>query len=412
MRVCVSLVDLAIFAAGALPLKAACPQAAVAAAAKAGGATAAKKGAGGDYERADKSVIILPAEEVRIVPAAKGVKWLEDVAFTATGNPSLGDRLHPQGTVPARFLTQFFSAAGLELAAEFYYECYSEARSELVAQRTVENLVNQFIEEHGQGKLRYDKGEGQKGEIEILATRDQVQKLTRSSRWRERLIARGASTEEINTLLSLFQKNDADLFAVTEKQVEDWPPHILCEVEALRQPGVAKVLEEASNKETLTEQDFEKLRSELKTLQTRKTGGGGGSFLGIVSFGAGGGFEFARADALREQERRYLHDFVRSLNTYRKEGHFPVPPKLDLCLLSKQQIHWALNVEYGLALAGKVATHRMTSLFSSAAETLPGGHAEATPSVEAMIRREQTEAQARQNLENLKRTITNLKEGK
>jgi hypothetical protein len=350
----------------------------------------------GDWERINHSVTWPTVRDFRVTVVSDG---LQDVTFKGPRNPQLRDRMRLQARVPALFLSKLYSGEGVELSGEFELDIFHTEGAQAKATKTVNDVLNEMIRESSLGHLKFDD---RQGTAEILATREQAQKVVRNSKWKESIQAWGSDREMVNAVLQLAQRQDADVFKVTEDQFQAWLKEHALTLENLRAPGMARTLEALASKDQFSDRDVESFASEVKARQSHSEGGGGFSLFGVVGVGGHGGSGEASAEGSKRQNRQALQQFVKDLNTYRRTGEFPVPPSGRYSLISKQAIVRGVEQNIGINVGGPVKTMTLSSPFSSVRPTLT---ADAAPAKAVDRNPEETLRLARRELRHAEQVV-------
>jgi hypothetical protein len=316
----------------------------------------------GDESLALENVVVLPATSVTFESSTPGTETFK-VVFDKC--PSLGRSPVIQAVMPASFVAQAYSPdSGVFFNVNYEYEAYADSVTSLVASRVAKAFLDAYLQGEGHGGLRYDKAGGA-GEIKVLTSLEDLQRISHDATFREDLRIQGASLEEINLLLGYLQgPGNLDIFSTTAKEVEDLLNSVLDLKKTLNEPSVANVLDEASSQKSLNESDHERLHATMKAISDRVSKGRGFSFAGF-----GGGKtdtdEHGSAEATKDQQRTFLRSFLASLNTYRKEGTFKIHPDAHYRLVSPTRINKQVEQRIGITRAGQVSVEHLATRFGT-----------------------------------------------
>jgi hypothetical protein len=311
----------------------------------------------------------------QVVPVPPQEMWLEcdtdglkDFRWRLPCNPSLRNEMDVQVHVPAKFVCGLFTKAGLNLRLTFAFEAYGDTVTEVTARQAVQALVDVLLDGQGQGDFQHRIGD-RGGDYKILTTRDAIDRVREHLKASNHVIIRGATSEDINLLMGLMQRNDVDLTGAAANQIEEVLSKAFDMRRLLTEPGVTKAVEKSHAWETLTEEELERFQSSLRAVSTASQGGGGFS-LGPISFGGGGGGSKSVTEADKKYWREAYKHFAQDLQSYRQQGHWPVHPNLKYRILSTQDITKEYTQYLVLARAGKVTRRILSSPFNTRRVTL------------------------------------------
>jgi hypothetical protein len=325
----------------------------------------AEPGRSGDFERAEKSVGLLPAIKVRIECLTPG---MEDIAVEVDGHPTLSREMRFQARVPARFIGFALGKGGLAMTARYSYEAIDVGGARVSARRVARDFVNLLLKEKGLGRAEQGPGDN----FTMLVTRDEVNRLSRSSDWKDSLVVEVDDEDDARVLFDLFQKNDSDLFAVRADEVDSWLKENFRVRELLNDPNFIERLKKAASDESLSQADYDYFKSELEAKSSAGSGGGGVSILGIVGVGGGGGSSDASAKGTKTSDRKAFQNFLRHLASVDVSGKISIFPSVDYALVSTARLEGSLATRLEIRRRGPVTTVQLSSPFNSMAPTLRG----------------------------------------
>jgi hypothetical protein len=320
----------------------------------------------GDFERAEKSVILLPAKEIRVVCLTPG---LQDIAFVLEGSPTLAGVHHLQATVPARWLGFAYGKGGVALSARFFFEAYTDDHSRVDVNRVVHDVADLVLSEDGRGSTAHATS-GLAADVSILVTRDELRRLSQSSRWKEKITVSVGSNEDANLLLKMFHDRDVDTFSLSAQETADWLDRSFRVHELLNDPGFVTELNAATAKETLSTEEVERFRSKLNAHASAGSGGIMASVPGVGSLGLAGGGSSSDAEGSKENDRKEFLNFLRDLKQLAQKSKVPFHPTLKYALVDRARLNRALDSSMVLHRAGKVATLQLSSPFTTAHPTI------------------------------------------
>jgi hypothetical protein len=321
---------------------------------------------GAELARVMRAVYMLPAHSLILRCGSPG---LETIGAELTNSPMLGDRLPVQFVTTARYLNQVFSRAGVLMYLEFTFSTYGEGISFIDAEQSANAIINLLMESQGGGGT-IARANGNSTHVEVLTSRQALDRTSQALQFRGRVLIRAATTEDINILLGLLQRSEPDLAGNTVDQAQAYLDANFDRVKALTMPGYLSVVKDGKNVEQLTDEEHEKLFAEFQSSFQRAQSGGGFA-LGPASHGSGSGSEDASSKAWKEQRRDQIRRFVSDLHTYTLQGHLPVQPKVDYRIVAVHRIQSDFQQQYILQRAHRgIRTNTLGCGFTTARPTL------------------------------------------
>jgi hypothetical protein len=317
-----------------------------------------------DYDRFKDHVILPTVRNLRVTASGLG---LEAVIFQMDHQPALRDELYMESAVPALFVSKLFSHAGVQLNAEFVQDVYHSKEAYASAVQVVDDVFRALVEGNRLGGIKVNHEDGK---VDILANRKQLEDLLNSSNWRQTIKVRGTDLDSINFVVSLLQRNDADVFRVSADQTERWLAQHQITQDRLNEPGVVELLEKIANHENWTDRDVEKLDEKFRSWNKSASGGIGISLPKLGSVGGGGGRVDGGSEGEKSQSRETFQNFIKDLVQYRAHGKLPVHPTGSYSLVTKEAIQRAVVQEVSVYRSGETTQPLiLSSPFSSAHPT-------------------------------------------
>jgi hypothetical protein len=306
----------------------------------------------------------------------------EDIRFTRKArNPTLGAREDICAEAPAWFICQLFSSAGASFRAEFQFEAF---RGELTEARVFEAARGNTAvtaKELGKGGLSTDDetqvgqdGKNRaKGEVKILVERDKVLRNVSNLGATSRTVIQGASPEVMNTLLGILHNHYKDMPSAAAREVGEFYSHTLGWKARMEESGYADRIHAAASRQEFTETD-RKLLNEM----FRAEGKSSQFALGLrvlaenlpLGLNVGGGNVRETTDGKVHFSDEFGRKFINALSTIAKGGHFPIPPSIDLVLVSEQDVRKQFDQVVAHSRPGGVRSYTVSSSFNSRAPSL------------------------------------------
>lgn len=313
----------------------------------------------------------------RVTISAEGP---ERVAFVLDDNPVLSERVRCSAVVPIRFLNRLLSPAGVSFKVEYDFLAVRQKITEVHSSEQVAAGTRTILNELGKGGLSTSGGfavgdtrQQNHGRTHILLERKTALETIQRLQAQRNLVIVGQNPQKVNTLLKLLEDDCLRLAKMTAIDVDeftrqqlDWKTKLEGTV------GIQTESTGAATHDALTERERESFQRALSVLGKNSQLGLGLSIpskLGPIGAVLGGGSSRQSADDRVQAETQFVRQFLRNLGTYRNGGVLPIPPELDLVLVSSQDIERAMLQSIVLAEPGRSRVQRVTTRFNSGVPT-------------------------------------------
>jgi hypothetical protein len=340
-------------------------------------ARSAEPGAETDMESLDPSSVAIAAiREVRFVCESPGCEKIGIARWPKAHMPGRVEEFTIEA--PAWFLCRLCSSAGVSFRVEYDFDTYRGEYHEARIFEDVREFMKVTAEELGEGGLStHDQTlVGKDGthtndrKWTILLSRDQALEIFERMQTKSRMHFQGVNTSLLDGLNQNMHRHYKDLPTATAEQVGYFLSHTLGWKARLQEFGYAgridgvvsrqdykgegrRLLEEMLDVKGKSSQ----LAAELKVLVKKLP----------LGFQFGGGKVTENAHGQIEFDEEFAQNFLNALYAISQGGRFPIPPKVDLVLVSEQDLRVQFDQVVTHVKPGAVRTYTLSSSFTSRA---------------------------------------------
>jgi hypothetical protein len=291
------------------------------------------------------------------------------------GNPVLGRQICVSQVVPAAFVRQLYSSAGVTFSARFAYPAFPVDVSEAWASDVVVRVANAIIDEGGNSVLRSATPPGSgTSEVKVLINKSRYLENLADQATHSKLVLDARSPGKLNTLLGILASRLKGVSSVKEAEINNWFMQTLGWEAILSQPSLVGALNQFEQDHKVTADLQREVHTAMNSMARTLKGGGslgfgipGKIFLGASGSRAKGQWQTdSRADLLTKD---HIQDFAQA-RASAVQGVFHLAPSLNLELVAEQNLREVVNQTVVLAEPGDPTTYEVRLQFNSATPLL------------------------------------------